>query len=590
MAAVHPPPSSSDEPARLQTLRRLNLLDTPPEAAFDDITQLASLLCGVPIATISLVDERRVWFKSKRGIPVAEMPRDTSLCSIVADSGQELLLSDVRTDERFANHPITRGELGIRFYAGIPIVAGNGFVLGTLCVADESPRELSSGELSGLRALGRQAGAQLELRLRAEELSLVSKSLEALQLPEPAEEAQGPRSEADLRWDRSAEKRLRELTALQQAILDSANYAIISCDTSGTIRTFNASASRMSGYAAQEVMGKANITSLHDRIEMLIRAKELSAELNEPVQAGVEVLFARPRIEGADEAEWTYIRKDGSRFPILLSVTALRDGAGATIGYLAVGKDITDHKEVDRMKSEFISTVSHELRTPLTSIRGALGLLEGGVVGPLTAEAQEVVQIAMDNSQRLIRLINELLELDKMEAGKIELCLQNIDPNKLSKAALEGIRGMADQAGVQLALSLEARGIVRGDWDRLIQVLTNLLSNAIKFSPKGGVVQLKVERGSRIGLRFAVKDDGPGIAADQVHKLFRKFQQLDASDARQKGGTGLGLAISKALVEHHGGMIGVDSREGEGSIFWFEVPADEAPESRRARSSSLPPR
>jgi PAS domain S-box-containing protein len=393
-----------------------------------------------------------------------------------------------------------------------------------------------------------------------------------------------------LPWDRGTEKRLRELTALQRAILDSANYAIISCDPTGLIRTFNASASRMSGYAAEEVVGRANLLSLHERMEMMVRAKELSRELGVTVETGTDVLFIKPRMGMVDEVEWTYIRKDGSRFPILLSVTVLRDETGLIIGYLAVGKDLTGHKEVDRMKSEFISTVSHELRTPLTSIRGALGLLDGGIVGTLPPEAQEVVQIAIANSERLIRLINEILELDKMEAGKLELHLQNIDPGKLVTAALEGIRGMADQVGIKLSGSIDVRGVVRGDWDRLIQVLTNLLSNAIKFSPEGGRVHVNVERVVKGGLRFSVIDGGPGVPPDQLHKLFKKFQQLDSSDSRQKGGTGLGLAISKALVEHHGGTIGVDSKPGDGSSFWFEVPFDESPDSRPGRSMrTLPP-
>ena len=192
---------------------------------------------------------------------------------------------------------------------------------------------------------------------------------------------------AELPWDRSTEKTLRELTALQRAILDSANYAIISCDVNGLIRTFNASATRMLGYVAEEVVGKTTLITLHDRMEVMVRAKELGRELAMPVQPGHEVLFVKPRMGKVDENEWTYIRKDGSRFPLLLSVTALRDDLGSIIGYLGVGRDLTDHKEIDRMKSEFISTVSHELRTPLTSIRGALGLLEGGVVGPASSSS-----------------------------------------------------------------------------------------------------------------------------------------------------------------------------------------------------------
>jgi PAS domain S-box-containing protein len=500
------------------------------------------------------------------------------------------VVRDALEDVRFRASPLVVSAPFLRFYAGVPVLTPDGLPVGMLSVAAPEPRSLSSEQADALAALGRQVSAQLELRLRNEEMSLVNKRLEDLPIPRASEPPSATGEPFDSPWDRTTEKRLRELTALQRAILDSANYAIVSCDPTGIIRTFNASATRMSGYTAEEVVGKANLISLHERMEVMVRAKELSRELGMLVETGPDVLFVKPRMGKVDEFEWTYIRKDGSRFPILLSVTVLRDETSAIVGYLSVGKDLTDHKEVDRMKSEFISTVSHELRTPLTSIRGALGLLDGGIVGTLPPEAQEVVQIAIANSERLIRLINEILELDKMEAGKLELHLQNIDPAKLVTAALEGIRGMADQAGIRLSGSIDVRGVVRGDWDRLIQVLTNLLSNAIKFSPSGGRVHVNVERVAKGGLRFAVVDEGPGVPPDQLHKLFKKFQQLDSSDSRQKGGTGLGLAISKALVEHHGGTIGVDSKPSGGSSFWFEVPFEESPDSRPGRMMrSLPP-
>lgn len=587
MTDTLPPP---DEPARLDALRRLHILDTAPERAFDDLTRLAVMLTGAPIAFVSFVDDRRTWLKSRIGIAASEMPKRGSFCGLAIRYSGIFIVPDTLADSRFRASPLVTSEPFLRFYAGVPVLTPDGHVAGMLSVASPEPRDIAPAQIEALAALGRQVSAQLELRLRIEEMSLVNKRLEDLPIPAPSEPPSRCGEIIDLPWDRATEKRLRELTALQRAILDSANYAIISCDPTGLIRTFNASATRMSGYSAEDVVGRANLIALHERMEVMVRAKELSRELGIPVEAGPDVLFVKPRRGQADEMEWTYIRKDGSRFPILLSVTVLRDETGAIIGYLAVGKDLTDHKEVDRMKSEFISTVSHELRTPLTSIRGALGLLDGGVVGTLPPEAQEVVQIAIANSERLVRLINELLELDKMEAGKLELHLQNIDPAKLVTAALEGIRGMADQAGIKLSGSIDVRGVVRGDWDRLIQVLTNLLSNAIKFSPEGGRVHVNVERVSRAGLRFSVVDEGPGVPPDQLHKLFKKFQQLDSSDSRQKGGTGLGLAISKALVEHHGGTIGVDSRPGQGSAFWFEVPFDESPDSRSGRTMrTLPP-
>jgi two-component system sensor histidine kinase/response regulator len=248
-----------------------------------------------------------------------------------------------------------------------------------------------------------------------------------------------------------------------------------------------------------------------------------------------------------------------------------------------LAEDLSESKEVERLKDEFISTVSHELRTPLTSIRGALGLLEGGVLGLLTPEALEVVQIARTNTDRLVRLINDILDLEKIEAGKLELKIVPIEIPWLIAAALDGIRATADDAGVVLQTHVAAVVPLHGDEDRLVQVITNLVSNAIKFSPPRGVVDVRVETVAPDRVRFSVTDRGPGIAAAQHPRLFAKFHQVDSSDSRGKGGTGLGLAISKAIVEQHRGSVGLSSCVGEGSTFWFDLPA------RTARRSGAPP-
>jgi signal transduction histidine kinase/CHASE3 domain sensor protein len=239
-----------------------------------------------------------------------------------------------------------------------------------------------------------------------------------------------------------------------------------------------------------------------------------------------------------------------------------------------------ERKESETRVSEFYSTVSHELRSPLTSIRGSLGLIEGGTVGDVPAEALEMVNIARSNCDRLIRLINEILDLKKIEAGKLQLTLRTIDPVEIVSEALEGLKSMADQSGIVLKQEILCMDKINVDHDRLIQVLTNLVSNAIKFSERAGEIDVRVYK-SEGYLRFSVIDHGPGIGSEQMHKLFGKFQQLDSSDSRRQGGTGLGLAISKSIVELHGGNIGVDSEVGKGSTFWFEIPLAELPAATR---------
>ncbi len=246
---------------------------------------------------------------------------------------------------------------------------------------------------------------------------------------------------------------------------------------------------------------------------------------------------------------------------------------------LAIVRDITERKSGDRRKDEFISIVSHELRTPLTSIHGALGLMEGGVFGDVPPAMAELVKVARSNTDRLVRLINDMLDLDKMEAGRIDLELVPLDAGDLVDAALEGMRGAAASAGVRLRRVTERAGSVLGDRDRLLQVLTNLLSNAVRFSPPQACVTVTV-RAEAGRVRFAVQDEGPGIPPDRVDHLFRKFATVSGTDGRRRGGTGLGLAISKPLVEQHGGTIGLLPCD-RGACFYFDLPTVPAPPARQ---------
>jgi signal transduction histidine kinase len=239
-----------------------------------------------------------------------------------------------------------------------------------------------------------------------------------------------------------------------------------------------------------------------------------------------------------------------------------------------VAYDVSIKKEAEKRVNEFYSVISHELRTPLTSIRGALGLIQGGVVGWGTDMSKEMVNVAIESSDRLIRLINDILDIKKIEAGQIKLSRVAVDCTTPMKAAKEVLDGMAKHVGCEVTYKPADKLTVIGDEDKLTQVLVNLVSNAIKFSGEGKHVSIYADRTEQNSVRFSVQDDGPGISQKDQSRLFKKFQQLDSSDTRGQGGTGLGLAIAKAMVEHHGGIIGVDSELGKGSTFWFEIPAD----------------
>jgi PAS domain S-box-containing protein len=246
----------------------------------------------------------------------------------------------------------------------------------------------------------------------------------------------------------------------------------------------------------------------------------------------------------------------------------------------AIFRDNSVRKEMQRKVSEFYSNVSHELRTPLTSIKASLGLIEGGLAGPISDKALKLIHIGREESDRLIRMVNDILDIKKVESGFLGLRREPLTPAELIGSTCDGMMGMADELQVTLKQVVEKNEPFFGDKDRLIQILTNYISNALKHSPKGGQVEIR----SSVGLlkannvRFSVIDNGPGIAQENLEKLFGMFQQLSASSTNHGlKGSGLGLALSKSLVELHGGKVGCSSKFGDGACFWFEVPSGSGP-------------
>lgn len=275
--------------------------------------------------------------------------------------------------------------------------------------------------------------------------------------------------------------------------------------------------------------------------------------------------------------EKEYIRKDGSRYPVLLNGMLVHDASGQRYIWSII-EDISERKRIDRMKNEFVSTVSHELRTPLTSILGGLGLAVGGKLGELPSRANKVIGLAHKNAERLLHLINDLLDFEKLLLGEMQLKLQAEALLPVVREAIELSQPQANAAQVRLQLEepLPERQ-VKVDHGRLLQVLGNLLSNAIKFSPQTGKVSVTVTAADD-RIRVSVTDQGPGIPASFHERIFDKFAQADSSDKRQKGGTGLGLSISKQLIERMHGSIGFVSTEGIGASFYFELPVAQQPE------------
>ncbi|MDP1756920.1 MAG: PAS domain S-box protein [Pseudohongiella sp.] len=362
----------------------------------------------------------------------------------------------------------------------------------------------------------------------------------------------------DITERQQAETALREQAQHTQAILDNMVDGIITIDQVGIIHSVTPAAERIFGYTSDEVMGQ--------NIKMLMPNPHRDAHdtyLSNYKATGVARIIGIGReVEGQ--------RKDGSLFPMDLAISEITHQGKPM--YVGMVRDITERKRAERMKSEFVSTVSHELRTPLTSISGALGLLVGGALGELPAQARQMIGIAHKNSLRLAHLINDLLDMEKIAAGKLHFDLQPLALMPLIEHALEANRAYGTERRVKLVLIDAAPdAVVRVDGQRLMQVLSNLLSNALKYSPEDGTVEVAVAVRDKL-VRVAVSDHGPGIPAAFRSHIFQKFAQADSSDTRQKGGTGLGLAITRELVERMEGQIGFDSVEGQGSCFHFDLP------------------
>ena len=343
--------------------------------------------------------------------------------------------------------------------------------------------------------------------------------------------------------------------ARQIAIFESAQDGIVTFNPSGTVESLNKAGEAMFG---------------RSRAELVRRDVSLLLDLPDPDDLFLNRLAAGGDLSRGVTRELTARRLDGSTFPVEATFGVFTLGDGKHV--VASIRDISERRRIDRMKSEFISTVSHELRTPLTSIAGSLGLLSGGAAGDLPDRAARLLAIAHANSQRLVRLINDILDMEKIESGQMTFAMSGADVVDLTRRAVEAMRGLGDDLSVRFEVkAAENLPPVQVDADRMTQVLSNLLSNAAKFSPAGGLVEVSIQAAGSSRLRISVRDHGHGVPPEFRHRIFSKFAQADASDTRQKGGTGLGLAISREIVDRHGGRLWFENLS-PGAVFHVDLP------------------
>lgn len=350
-------------------------------------------------------------------------------------------------------------------------------------------------------------------------------------------------------------EKTEDARARLQALFDSVGDGVLLLDAEGRVLSANPAAQRMFDRSESRLTGEPALS--------LLEASEANAPLGSKGQKTQFSDFIGQVVEAraiVGPKRW---------LPVDMSVSEMK--VRRDTFFILLLRDATPRKQIETLKDEFVSTVSHELRTPLTSIFGSLQLVIGGATGDIPPKGRELLEIARNNTQRLVRLINSVLDLQKLRARAIEMLRVFSSATQIAEASIQSIQGMAELARVRVECAEMPATRLFVDEDRLVQVLVNLLSNAIKVSTAGATVRVEASvRDDRI--RFSVIDHGPGIAASDHARLFREFQQLDSSDRRLLPGTGLGLAISKALIEQHDGSIGFDTEVGVGTTFWFEVP------------------
>ena len=549
---------------RLEGLRQYGILDTPPEQAFDDLTELAAAICEMPVALVSLVEQDRQWFKSRVGLPISETPIEQSMCAHALNVSELLEIPDTTLDARTKENVLVTGPAAFRFYAGAVLRTPDGIELGTLCVLDTKPRRLAERQRDALLRLSRQVTAQLELRRlindRDRTLHELRLSNERLEMVQQAGRVGG------FEWN-VADGRVDFSPSLEKLLNARPGSLGHSLDGLGHI-----------GGAREALAGINRCVAAHET--------RCAFELHVGDDQGkTRWLAGQAQIEFDDENQPTRV------------IGALADNteqrvAGEVRERLLDRERIarTEAERASQMKDEFLATLSHELRTPLNAILGWAQILRDAPGDP--DDLADGLATIERNARAQTQIIEDLLDMSRIISGKVVLNVHELDVAQVVQAALASARPAADAKGLRVVTSIDtAAGSISGDAGRLQQVLWNLLSNAVKFTPRGGRIDVAVERTDQT-VDIRVTDSGEGIAPEFLPFVFDRFRQADASTTRRHGGLGLGLSIVKQLVELHGGSVRVDSAgKGTGTTFGITLPmmgmAVEQPSQDKRKPRSL---
>lgn len=543
------PPQHPDEARRLQALADYAVLDTAPEQALDELTQVAAMVAGTPIALISLVDEHRQWFKSRIGLDATETSRDIAFCAhAILEPDKVLMVEDVSKDERFADNPLVTGTPSIAFYAGVPLLATNANLpIGTLCVVDNKPRQLSPSQVDALQKLARQVVRQLDARSAAirlkTSLEQVTQTVTAL---------------------RESERQLleaQEVAHLGHWHFDSSTGQIWWSKMVYKIFQYPESSGPPSFEQYKKMLHPDDAASVLATIGRCLQQGEPYSIEHKLVGSTGTVRSVRSRGRARKEGE-----------AVLLSGT-IQDVTTEALSRAELTRAKELAEAAMEAKSSFLATMSHEIRTPLNGVVGGVDLL---LTSKLDDEQRAWANAARASGRSLMVLLNDILDLSKLEAEKVSLENIAFRPADIVTDVVEILGESARAKGIALVVKAQPKSnaVLAGDPNRLRQVLLNLVGNAIKFTEEG-TVEIQISntllKDDDNELVISVVDTGIGIPIEATEKLFTPFSQADSSTTRRFGGTGLGLAICKRLLDLMQGELTVQSEPGRGTCFTMRL-------------------
>jgi PAS domain S-box-containing protein len=542
---------------RIEALKRYKILDTPPENAFDNVARLATQIFNVPISLISLVDEEQVYFKANIGMGRAKSTsRGVSLCSLAVLQTEVTVFENAPDEPCLLTNPNVAGAFGLKFYAGAPLITHDGFMIGTLCIIDQTPRVFSTADREIMQSLAKIVMDEIELRLSATEE--VEKQLSYIEETSTINEELTATNEELYKMQLqllAANASLAESEELKNIAIEQARLGLwyIDPDTQEFI-----SSDRLKeffGFSATEVMSyQAAVAQIPDeyRTEVLQSVDEAMANGN-----AYDVVYP---VIGFHDDRRRWLRATGKLNP---AINGKQEYFSGTI------IDITEQKEDDQRKNDFISMVSHELKTPLTSMSGYLQMLTIKSAKNEDTFVTGVLDRVNLQVKKMVTMINGFLNMKRLESGKIPLYKQRFDLAQLIKETEE--EAMPTITNHQILFEQGDAVYIEADRDKIGQVISNLISNAVKYSDAGTPIRLScINSGERV--QIGVHDQGRGVSKDDQAKLFDRFYRVENKEMETINGFGIGLYLCDEIIKRHDGHIWIESELGAGSNFYFELP------------------